>query len=191
MDENTVKNLLKKIRQHETTASAILGVLAIAASVYAIWPYFSRLQSGIIPPPLVSASPLPLVKTLPTSPEPETLPVQYSVHAGDTTAKISLAFYGSANYVSQIESQNDLTPGQKLTDGLVLTIPHLDVPSPSPKPKSGLPITYRTLSTDTLWKLAQRFYNDGNKWTKIYDANKNVIKNPDGLEKNMLLTIPQ
>ncbi|HZZ98446.1 MAG TPA: LysM peptidoglycan-binding domain-containing protein [Candidatus Saccharimonadia bacterium] len=192
MDEFTVKNLLKKIRQHETTASALLGVVAVGLSLYALWPYFNRLKAGTTPPALVIASPLPMLKVLPTSPDLEHLPVQYSVQAGDSTTKISMAFYGSASYVPNIEKENNLDAGQKLTPGLVLTIPHIDaIASPTPSTKAGSSTIYRTLPGDTLWKLAQRFYGDGNKWTKIYNANKNEIRNPNGLEKGLTLTIPQ
>ena len=47
-----------------------------------------------------------------------------------------------------------------------------------------------TTATDTLWKLAQQYYNDGYQWTKIYEANKSKIPNPDVLEKGVTLIIP-
>ncbi len=49
---------------------------------------------------------------------------------------------------------------------------------------------HRTLPTDTLWKLAIRYYNDGYKWTRIYEANKKLIPDPNTLEKDLNLVIP-
>ena len=38
---------------------------------------------------------------------------------------------------------------------------------------------YEIQKGDSLWKIAQKFYGDGNKWKKIYEDNKEVIKDPD------------
>ena len=43
---------------------------------------------------------------------------------------------------------------------------------------------------DTLSKLADRFYNSGYKWGKIYEANRDVLKNPDYIYVGMKLAIP-
>ena len=65
--------------------------------------------------------------------------------------------------------------------------------SPMPDTSSDFsPIVriHRTLPTDTLWKLAIRYYNDGYKWTRIYEANKKLIPDPNTLEKDLNLIIP-
>lgn len=36
--------------------------------------------------------------------------------------------------------------------------------------------TYTIKSGDTLWAIAKKFYGDGSKWKKIYEANKSVIE---------------
>ena len=36
--------------------------------------------------------------------------------------------------------------------------------------------TYTIKSGDTLWAIAKKFYGDGSKWKKIYDANKDIIE---------------
>ncbi len=38
---------------------------------------------------------------------------------------------------------------------------------------------YEVQKGDTLWKIAQKYYGDGNRWKKIYEDNKEVIKDPD------------
>lgn len=51
--------------------------------------------------------------------------------------------------------------------------------------------THQTTKEDTLWKLGQKYYNDGHQWVKIYEANKSVISNPNVLEKDLELVIPE
>ena len=36
--------------------------------------------------------------------------------------------------------------------------------------------TYTVKSGDTLWKIAQKYYKKGSRWTKIYSANKKTIE---------------
>jgi len=50
--------------------------------------------------------------------------------------------------------------------------------------------TYTVQRGDTLYKLARRFYNDAAKWRDIYDANRDVIKDPNKIEVGMKLVIP-
>lgn len=49
---------------------------------------------------------------------------------------------------------------------------------------------YTVKPGDTLSKLAERFYNAMSKWEKIYDANRNILKNPNYIYVGMKLTIP-
>jgi len=48
--------------------------------------------------------------------------------------------------------------------------------------------SYTVKPGDTLWIIAQHFYNDGTKWKMIQDANK--LQNPSKLKVGMVLTIP-
>jgi nucleoid-associated protein YgaU len=49
---------------------------------------------------------------------------------------------------------------------------------------------YVVKSGDTLSKLAERFYNSVSKWEKIYEANREILKNPNYIFIGMKLTIP-
>lgn len=55
----------------------------------------------------------------------------------------------------------------------------------SPKTK-----TYTVQKGDCLWNIAKKYYGDGSKWPKIYNANKSKIKNPNLIYPGQKLTIP-
>lgn len=50
--------------------------------------------------------------------------------------------------------------------------------------------TYTVKSGDTLSKIAKREYGDANDWHKIYEANKDVIKNPDLIYPGQTFKLP-
>jgi len=53
------------------------------------------------------------------------------------------------------------------------------------------PKTYKVQKGDCLWNIAKKYYGDGSKYTKIYDANKKIIgANPNIIKIGMVLTIP-
>ena len=49
---------------------------------------------------------------------------------------------------------------------------------------------YIVLPGDTLWKIAEKFYNKGYHWRKIYNANRKKIKNPNLIYPLQRLLIP-
>lgn len=49
---------------------------------------------------------------------------------------------------------------------------------------------YKVKSGDCLWNIAKKFYGSGSKYTKIYNANKDKIKNPNLIYPNQILWIP-
>ena len=51
--------------------------------------------------------------------------------------------------------------------------------------------TYTVKSGDSLSKIAKQIYGDANKWHRIYDANKDKIKNPDLIHPGQEFTIPE
>lgn len=42
--------------------------------------------------------------------------------------------------------------------------------------KTSTAKTYKIVSGDCLWNIAKKFYGDGSKWKKIYNANKSAIE---------------
>ena len=50
--------------------------------------------------------------------------------------------------------------------------------------------TYTVVAGDTLSKIAKREYGDASKWHRIYEANKDTIKNPDLIYPGQTFKIP-
>ena len=51
-------------------------------------------------------------------------------------------------------------------------------------------MTWKVQEEDCLWKIAQRLYSKGEDWEKIYQVNKDQIKNPDLIYPGQKLRIP-
>ncbi len=62
---------------------------------------------------------------------------------------------------------------------------------PSDVHKVSLPAAHVVVSGDTLYSLAGEYYNDKTKYTKIRDANKDVLKGGIALKLGMKLKIPK
>lgn len=58
----------------------------------------------------------------------------------------------------------------------------------SPAPVSNQ--SYTVKKGDCLWNIAKKFYGKGSKYTVIYEANKDKIKNPNLIYTGQVLTIP-
>lgn len=58
---------------------------------------------------------------------------------------------------------------------------------PAAKKKTKI---YTVKSGDCLWNIAKRFYGNGAQYTKIYNANRGKIKNPNLIYPGQKLTIP-
>jgi nucleoid-associated protein YgaU len=63
--------------------------------------------------------------------------------------------------------------------------------APSPAPAQGAGRTYTVVKGDTLSKIAKDMYGDANKWRKIYEANTDILKNPDLIHPGQVLKIPE
>jgi len=43
---------------------------------------------------------------------------------------------------------------------------------------------------DTLWKIAEKYYGDGSLYNKIFETNRDILKNPDAIQVGQKLHIP-
>lgn len=68
-------------------------------------------------------------------------------------------------------------------------IPPATEKAPAPVAKAAAQ-QYTVKAGDTLSKLAEQFYNNIAKWEKIYEANRDALKNPNYIYVGMKLNIP-
>lgn len=77
------------------------------------------------------------------------------------------------------ENKDLITNPNLIYPGWVLFIPGLN--------------EWKVKSGNWLWKIANSVavYGDGSQWPKIYEANKDQIKDPDLIYPNQVFTIPR
>ena len=61
---------------------------------------------------------------------------------------------------------------------------------PQPTDTIGSGKAYVVVEGDSLSKIAKREYGDANKWRTIYEANKDLIKDPDLIYPGQELKVP-
>lgn len=61
----------------------------------------------------------------------------------------------------------------------------------APGPAPAAPRTYTVAAGDSLSKIAKKLYGDANKWKRIFDANRDTVKNPDLIHPGQVLKIPE
>ncbi len=51
--------------------------------------------------------------------------------------------------------------------------------------------SYTVKGGDSLSKIAKKHYGDAMKWKDIYEANRDIVKNPDLIQIGWVLKLPQ
>lgn len=128
----------------------------------------------------------------------------YAVVKGDTLMKIAKKAYGDSKYWSYIYEANskNLKATNELSVGQVLVIPVIPAAAPAEKPAetpAEKPATaatptagasYTVVKGDNLSKIAKAAYGDANQWKKIFEANKDTIKDADVIDVGQVIVIP-
>ncbi|MGH7855596.1 MAG: ABC transporter substrate-binding protein [Candidatus Binatia bacterium] len=122
-------------------------------------------------PKTESLASAPAAKTAPR-PEPLAVPAVAKTSAAETKTK-PLASEGKVQTVAK---------------QVPVVTAKATMPVPAAKKAAGQEYTVK--AGDTLARLAQQFYDSANKWGKIYEANKDQVKNPDYIFVGMKLIIP-
>jgi len=122
---------------------------------------------------------------------------KHTVRPRQTLYEIAKLYYGESRYWRRIQAANDNIAPTKLKVGMVLLIP------PKPKDATGRPVQptvpskatgprkYVIATGDTLWNLAEKYYDDGTKWRVIQDANPKQIPDPYNLKAGVTIIIPE
>ena len=88
----------------------------------------------------------------------------------------------SKDYTVSEETPEE-TPGETPEE-----IPDVPEETPEEKPEEGS--SYTVAAGDCLWNIAYHFYGTGSRWTEIYEANKDTIRDPGMIYVGQVLHIP-
>ncbi len=134
--------------------------------------------------------------------------IAYKVKPNDTLTKLARQYYGDeakwtliydAN-AGKISHRNALYVGQEITipsDSAAVEESVVVEPLPSPPsqavvtPEDTGKRTHTVQKGDTLIKLARQYYNNEAEWKKIYEANNDIIPNPNAISQGTVLIIPE
>ena len=115
---------------------------------------------------------------------------QASNHFWDAVKKVD------SNFAQDLNAQITVRPQpQQQQAGAKVTSPP---PSPGVTPVSGssqtgqgaAEKTYTVQKGDTLSEIAKQFYGNGNLYMKIFEANRDQLKDPDKIQIGQVLKIP-
>ena len=62
--------------------------------------------------------------------------------------------------------------------------------STAPSPSAEFGRTYTIRKGDSLSKIAKREYGDAQQWRRIFEANRDIIKDPDLIHPGQVVRIP-
>lgn len=99
-------------------------------------------------------------------------------------AKVAASYFGNKEEEGQAPS-----PDQQTTNVGVAPVGTSTSATAAPPPASSGQ-TYTVVSGDTLSKIAKHFYHDANQWQRIFDANRDILSNPDRIFPGQNLRIP-
>jgi nucleoid-associated protein YgaU len=122
-----------------------------------------------------------------------------TVKKGDSLWKIAVERYNDGYKWTEIAKANNLNNPGLIFDGQELVLPEIGVIKAEEiinDGKGGVistigqeQIEYKVVLGDSLWKIAESFYKDGNKWTEIWQDNRGKLNSPDKLEIGMILVV--
>lgn len=136
---------------------------------------------------------------LPVAENPQQDFIVYTVQRGDSLWKIAIKFYGQGRSWRRIYEDNAavirnpgrLYAGQRLVIRLTETIAANNVSEYSSSTGVLEGTIYKVQRGDSLWTIARRVYGSGRLWNIIYEANRDIIADPDRIRGSQVLAIPQ
>ena len=127
-------------------------------------------------------------------PEPPA-PRTYTIRKGDSFAKIARKILGDEKWTKAIVRENPGVDPFRLQVGDVIRLPDIAaLGAERGARKAGAEKTrgksYIVKENDSLCKIAEKVFGDKRLWKKIYDANRDILLDPDSLIPGMELRIP-
>lgn len=112
-----------------------------------------------------------------------------SYYVKDVTRQVSTSGYSHSATVIKTDFGSEIKVATSSSKKNTTTKKNEKKVSSSAKSKDAKR-TYTVKKGDSLYKIAKKFYGNGNKYTKIYNANKSQISNPNLIRIGQKLIIP-
>jgi nucleoid-associated protein YgaU len=132
---------------------------------------------------------------LPRHDYPSKLPADYTVHVGDSLAAIALGCYGDETKATILVEANPVLKarvGQQLQVGLTLHIPTANEDAAVARNfPTQFPARYVTQPGDSLTFIAERCYGSKEEWRRIFEANRDILKEPTLLPVEVTILLPK
>ncbi len=138
-----------------------------------------------------------------TSYATKTEDVYYKVQSNDNLFKIARKHYGDGQKWNKIfEANRDSMPdSNSLYVGQKLLIPDITINNSAREAvvtqvnstqsrKTGGVVTHTVQAGDTLYRIAEKYYDNPGVWTKILEANEDTIEDKGLLRKGQVIIIP-
>ena len=118
---------------------------------------------------------------------------------GTGTISVSGTIADESERAKIIEVLSGIAGIDTVEDHMLVAKP-MPEPEPAPEPVSEPEATteadagartYTVESGDSLWKIAEAMYGNGSKYTKIFDANRDILDDPDRIFPGQVLKIPE
>jgi len=115
--------------------------------------------------------------------DPSEIDAAFSETESTTTKAITSEAY--------VESKK---PAPEQNRGVIIPKIDFDEPQQAPSRTTTSAATgfqqYKVEKDDTLQKISKKFYNSYSKWPRIYEANKDVIKDPNFIKPGITIKVP-
>jgi len=190
--ESKAKLFLKKASINESTVSALLGALVVAAVTLLITNYLRYVTAK----PQITDSAAQTVNENLVSLEQkkEDFPRAYVVKEGESLWSIAESEYGNGEAWTAIAEENNLLWPNVLSVSMELTLPKVNKTSQGEVLSAEFieafkEDSYVVQEGDSLWKISMKAYGTGEKWTEIAAAN--TLSYPDYLLVGSSLVIPR
>jgi LysM repeat protein len=87
-----------------------------------------------------------------------------------------------------MEAFNNLIETENTLNSIRVVEPAPAEPAPAPEPEETI---YEVVSGDTLGAIAQKYYGKASLYMKIFDANRDILDDPDLIKVGQKLKIPK
>lgn len=175
----------KYIKSSEELISMFLGLAIVVVVIVLIFNFFQRKKGSVQ---------IPGATDITLSQNSEKDSGTYEVKRGDNLWKIAENKYNDGFAWTKIAKENNIKNPSLLAVGQKLKMPKIEettkITTKVTEDKHIDGSEYKVVKGDNLWKISVRAYGDGYQWTKIWQENKSLIRNPNLLEIGMTLKLP-